>query len=210
MLSMFPLDVLKPTQPQYLTNNPPPCPLPAHDSALKLNIIDRKGQVHNRLTMSNDGTHIKAMSEMLVNDPDTDASVFTTAFKLLNNVNRPVRNLIGSSMRTSEIASPVDQKLQIKAINLFIKGIEGTQIDGKGVLVTAEENISLKPVNNSIELADAEGIYINTERLPIATKSTDGSRLQNKVYACFDKSTKKYTLMQVKLRFDSDLKYIKC
>lgn len=160
--------------------------------------------------MSNDGTHIKAMSEMLINDPDTDASVFTTGIKMLNNVNRPVRNIIGSSMRTSEIASPVDQNLQIKAINLFVKGIEGTTIDSKTVLFTAEENINLKPVNNSIELSEAEGIYLNAERLPIAAKSNNGSRLQSKLYACYNKNTKKYTLMQVKLRFDGDLKYIKC
>jgi hypothetical protein len=180
----------------------------ANDSSIKLNIIDRKGQVHNRLTMDNDGTHLKSMSEMLIRDPSTDTSVFTTSIKLLNNVNRPTRNLIASAIHTSELVSPVDQQLKIKAINIFVKGIEGTLIEGKDVLATTTENISLKSLNNSIEMLS--DVYFKIDRLPIATKSVDGSRLQNKLFACYDNSTRKYTLMQVRLRFESDLKHIKC
>ncbi|KAG5669261.1 hypothetical protein PVAND_017152 [Polypedilum vanderplanki] len=180
------------------------------DSSIKLNTIDRKGQVHNRLSIDNHGIHLKSMSELFVKDPDTESKVFTTEIKMLNNVNKPARNLIANSIHASEIVSPVNHKLQVKSMNMFVKGIEGTVIDGKEVLISVVENISLKSLNDSFQMFVNDGIYINTGRLPISMNSMNGSRLQNKLYACYDKKTEKYTLMQVKLRFDSDLKYIKC
>lgn len=103
---------------------------------------------------------------------------------------KPTRNLEANIVYAAEVVSPVDKKLNIQSINMFVRGIEGTLIDGKEIFASAEQNIFLKSSNGSIILNSQNGIFIDIDRIPVAPDSEYSqvrNDLQYKLCVCYPK-----------------------
>lgn len=135
--------------------------------------------------MSGDGIDIYAR-EFVIKDPKTKESIFSTATKLTWNVEKPMKRIEATSVHGTLFASPIDQKLQVESQNMFIQGAEGTKIEGRSQLISAEKNIYLKSYNGSIIL-DAQNIYLNIERLPIVETSYPSIDWKYKLCVCYPK-----------------------
>jgi beta-sarcoglycan len=139
----------------------------AYDSFLKFDLIDRKNQPINRFMMGSNGTEFKGLNHISINDPDTNLPIFASS-KLQYNMENPTKNLEANVVYAAELVSPIDRKLEIQAINMFVRGIEGTSLEGKEIFVSAEQDIKLKSSNGSIKMSSLNGIYIDIDRIPVA------------------------------------------
>lgn len=158
----------------------------AENGEIKFDLIDRKGHAHNRFLMNSDGVLINNVREFVVKDPDTKEPIFSTASKLKWNFEKPMKRLDTTSVQGTVFTSPIDQKLQVESLNMFIQGAEGTKIEGRSQLISAEKNIYLKSYNGSINL-DALSIYLNVERLPIVETSYPSIDWKYKICVCYPK-----------------------
>lgn len=159
----------------------------AHDSFLKFDLIDRKNQPINRFMMGMNGTEFKGLNQILIKDPDTNLPIFAST-KLKYNMEKPTRNLEANVVYAAELVSPIDRKLDVQAINLFVRGIEGTAMDGKEIFVSAEQNIFLKSSNGSIKMTSLNGIYIDIDRIMVAPDwQSQSSESQYKLCICYPK-----------------------
>lgn len=142
--------------------------------------------------MSQQGIDFIGVNSMLINDRETNNPIFSSS-KLKYNIEKPIRNLKSTIVSAAEVVSPVDKKLQIEGVNMFVRGIEGTTIDGKEVFTSAEQNIFLKSSNGSIiihVMDESKGIYIDIDRIPIAPDvqySQVRNDLQYKLCICYPK-----------------------
>lgn len=121
--------------------------------------------------MGLNGTEFKT-NQITIIDPDTDLPIFSTT-KFKYNLDKSTRNLEASVVHAAEVVSPVDRKLQLQAQNIFVRGIEGTSIDGKEILISAESGLFLKSSNGSIKMMSQNGIYIDIDRIPVAREEKD-------------------------------------
>lgn len=139
--------------------------------------------------MGSNGTELKGVNLMMIKDPDTNLPLFAST-KLKYNIEKPTKNLESNIVYAAEVVSPNDKKLEIQSINMFVRGIEGTKIDGKEVFVSAEQNIFLKSSNGSIVMNSMNGIYIDIDRIPVAPDveySQVRNDLQYKLCLCYPK-----------------------
>jgi beta-sarcoglycan len=139
----------------------------AHDSFLKFDLIDRKNQPLNRFMMGSNGTEFKGLNQISIKDPDTNLPIFAST-KLKYQIEKPTKNLEANIVYAAELVSPIDRKLEIQSINMFVRGIEGTTLDAKEIFVSAEQNIILKSSNGSIKMSSLNGIYIDIDRISVA------------------------------------------
>lgn len=139
--------------------------------------------------MGSNGTELKAINSIVIKDRETNLPFFAST-KLKYNMNKPTRNLESTIVHAAEIISPIDKKLEIEAMRIFVRGIEGTVIDGKEILITAEQNIFLKSSNGSIVMNALNGVYIDIDRIPVAPDSEYSqvrNDLQFKLCVCYPK-----------------------
>lgn len=162
---------------------------PADESFIRLDLSDRKGQITNRFIMGSNGTEFKAVNSMSITDPDTNLPIFASSRQKYN-IEKPAKSLEATVVHAAEVVSPIDKKLSVQALNMFIRGIEGTLIDGKEIFVSAEQNIFLKSSNGSIILNSQNGIYIDIDRIfraPDTEYSQVRNDLQYKLCVCYPK-----------------------
>lgn len=139
--------------------------------------------------MGPNGTEFKGINVMMIKDPDTNLPIFASS-KLKYNLEKPTRNLEANIVYAAELVSPVDKKLQVQSVNMFVRGIEGTVIDGKDIFFSAEQNIFLKSSNGSIIFNAQNGIFIDIDRIPVAPDSEYSqvrNDLQYKLCICYPK-----------------------
>lgn len=136
--------------------------------------------------MNSEKIEINNVREFVVKDPVSKKSIFSTVSKLKWNFEKPMKKLETTSIHGTTFSSPIDEKLQIESMNMFIQGAEGTKIDGSSQLISAEKNVYLKSYNGSIIL-DAASIYLNVERLPIVETSYPSIDWKYKLCVCYPK-----------------------
>lgn len=139
----------------------------ADDSFIKFDLVDRKGKSTNRFIMGPNGTELKGINVFSVKHPETNLPIFAST-KLKYNMEKPTSNLEANIVYAAELVSQNDRKLEIQSLNMFIRGIEGTSIDGMKIYASSDHNIVLKSSNGSISLTSHDGVYIDIDRLPIA------------------------------------------
>lgn len=126
---------------------------------------------------------------MTIKDPITDLPIFAST-KLKYNMEKSTRNLEATVVYTGELVSAIDKKLDIQSVNMFVRGIEGTTIDGKEILASAEQNIFLKSSNGSLSINAMDGIFIDIGHIPVAPDvsfSQVRNDLQYKLCICYPK-----------------------
>ncbi|CRK97386.1 CLUMA_CG010776, isoform A [Clunio marinus] len=166
-----------------------PAVIESDNNFIKFNLIDRKGQLTNRFMMGSNGTELKAVNVVMIRDPVTNLPIFSTS-KLKYNMAKPSKNLEANIVHVAEVVSPIDKKLEFQSINMFIRGIEGTRIEGKEIFVSSEQNIFLKSSNGSITFNAQNGVYIDIDRIPVAPDveyNQVRNDLQYKLCVCYPK-----------------------
>ncbi|XP_059622166.1 uncharacterized protein LOC132265464 [Phlebotomus argentipes] len=154
--------------------------------AVLVNLVNRNGHVHNKILMGRNGTHFRGINLFEVRDPVTKESIFTTA-KPRYNIPQGVNNLRASTVSASRVTSPLQEalKLQTKG-KLILRGAEGTEMESKEILWSADQNIFLKSINGSIVLAASDGVYVDMKNIPIvqAEHGLRAGAVQFKVCVC--------------------------
>lgn len=114
----------------------------------------------------------------------TGVPIFSTDYPNFG-LPRRVETLNVDLVQTKRVASPIDGNLSFRSESLIkLKGSEGTRLDGKEVVWSADQDIFLKSVNKSIVLSGSEGVYVDVKRLPIATLTRTGARSQTQYKMC--------------------------
>lgn len=162
------------------------------DGFIKLDLLDRRGFVSNRFSMGSNGTNVYNINQINIKDPETNLPIFSSS-KRKYNLKKKMKNLKTKAVYASELTSPINENLKLEALNLFVRGIEGTQMDGKEILFSASENVYLKSSNGSLRLESGDGIYIDLYRIPIAkaiehhSLTSVRNDLQFKLCVCYPK-----------------------
>jgi beta-sarcoglycan len=138
--------------------------------------------------MTKEGIEVRGTNLFIVRDHKTNLPIFTTSTsKQKFMLEKPAQSLVATSIESSEVVSPVEDKLKIQGQKLIIRGIEGTTIDSKETLFTADGNIFLKSSNGSIKLDAQNGTYIDIKSLKIVENTTNGNDYHFVLCVCYPK-----------------------
>ncbi|XP_055700330.1 uncharacterized protein LOC129800008 [Phlebotomus papatasi] len=154
--------------------------------AVLLNLVNRNGHIHNKVHMGRNGTHFKGINLFEVRDPVTKESIFTTS-KPRYSIPQGVRNLKTTTVSASRVTSSMEEPLQILAKGkMVLRGAEGTEMESKEIIWSADQNIFLKSINGSIVLAGNNGVYLDMKSIPIvqAEHGLRAGAMQFKVCVC--------------------------
>lgn len=138
--------------------------------------------------MSANGTEFKGINFMQIKDLNTYQPIFSSQPRLKYKMEKETKKLDANMVSAADITSPINETLEIKSdVNIHIKGIEGTSIDGKEVFMSADQNIFLQSMNGSIYIVGHHGVYINVDRIPTihADYGVRTDNLQYKLCACY-------------------------
>lgn len=126
----------------------------------------------------------------MIRDPETNLPIFASS-KFKYNVEKPMQSLETNIVHVAEVVSPLNKKLEVEANKIILRGIEGTSIDGKEILVSAEQNIYLRSSNGSIVLNAHNGIFMDIDRIykleTVIEFNQNNSNLQYKLCICYPK-----------------------
>lgn len=134
--------------------------------------------------MVKNGTVFKKTNKFDIKNAD-GKTIFSTNSPTFNVVT-PVKNLNTQSIQTNRIVSPMGDDLEIVAKSINLKGSEGTEIEGKEILLSADQDVYLKSINGSIIISGKEGTYLDMKKIPIALPNQSGEYVtaQYKVCVC--------------------------
>lgn len=162
-----------------------PIQIVGENGSIMINIANRSVRnvrANNVLKMSRNETVFRNVNTFEVKNSN-GKSIFRThkpAWHILTHI----QNIQTEMVQTNKIVSPVDDKLILEAKNITLKGTEGTSVEGKEILWSADQNIYLNSVNGSIMLSGKEGVYLDIKRIPIALPKHTDVTGQYKVCIC--------------------------
>lgn len=146
-----------------------PMEIMSNDSPLLLNLA-KNGRGVTKVKIDPAEILLKGYNgfEVKERENETIFSVTKPIFKNLRNSN----NLKTKHIYTNKIKSPIDDNLNIDGETIHLKGAEGSHIDSKAIIWSADQDIFLRSINGSIVLTTKEGIFIDLNRVPVARLST--------------------------------------
>ncbi|XP_055612545.1 beta-sarcoglycan-like, partial [Uranotaenia lowii] len=154
---------------------------------VSINLVNRNSHSHNKIHLSKNGSILRGVNHFEVKDATSGRQVFSTA-RPTYNMPSGVNILHTSLANVARIASPINDTLKFQTRNKFtLKGTEGTQLEAKEIIWSADQNLFLKSDNGSIVLMGGNGIFINLNNIPIA-QSEHGLRAgsnQYKLCVCY-------------------------
>ncbi|XP_037090861.1 LOW QUALITY PROTEIN: beta-sarcoglycan-like [Pollicipes pollicipes] len=103
-----------------------------------------------------------------------------------------VRSLRVQDARTRRVVSPVDRSLKLlSSKQAHLKGSEGTHVDGKEIVFSADQELHLKSVNGSVVLMGADGVRLDVRGIPWAQgrSVSDGTRAAYRLCTCMPRVT---------------------
>lgn len=160
-----------------------PVEISADESAIVLHLSLRNGKPLNKLILHKNGTHFEKFKAFEVKNKNGNV-VFSTnnpEFKSLIKAN----SFEAKTISTNRIVSPIDSKLKVEGSTLSLKGSEGTRMDGKEIIWSADQDIYLKSNNGSIVLSGNGGVLLDIRHIPIAMlKNQNYITSQYKVCVC--------------------------
>lgn len=112
------------------------------------------------------------------------SSFFSTAFPDFG-LPSGVRSLRVRDVRSRRVVSPVDRALQLRsATQTHLRGAEGTHVDGKSVVFSADQELYLKSVNGSVALRGAAGVRLDVGGVPWAAGRRAGRTAPGQYRLC--------------------------
>ncbi|KAJ8972730.1 hypothetical protein NQ314_000051 [Rhamnusium bicolor] len=159
-----------------------PVEIASEDSSIEVKLYSRIGQAVTKLKIDKNETVFKAINSFDVKN-ENDESIFTIIDPVFTSL-KSGKNLKSKRIQTNKIRSPSDENLKIEGDKLHLKGAEGTKIEGREIVWSADQDIYLSS-NGSIVLNGTEGVFIDVKRIPIAKlNSNNYIKGQFKVCVC--------------------------
>ncbi|XP_076295181.1 sarcoglycan beta [Lasioglossum baleicum] len=122
----------------------------------------------SKVTILSNGTAWSQVESFEIKDPRTGAIYFTTDFP---NFSLPagVEKIDVKIAETHRITSPVNESLTVNSDEqIDMQGAEGTTMESKDIVWSADTDIFLKSINGSIVLDATDGISIDVDNIPVA------------------------------------------
>lgn len=162
-----------------------PMKINSQNGAILLNLTLRSGRPVNKLTLTKNGTSFTSFENFEVRTK-ANKIVFSTTMPHLNDIKR-ARNMYTRMAEVNRIVSPLDEMLKVESKNVNLKGAEGTLMESREIIWSADQDIYLKSINGSLVLSGKEGTFINIKRIPVvepAQNSNNYVSSQFKVCVC--------------------------
>uniref|UniRef100_A0A1B6H5D8 Beta-sarcoglycan n=1 Tax=Homalodisca liturata TaxID=320908 RepID=A0A1B6H5D8_9HEMI len=162
-----------------------PLVITADKSQLLLDIVSVERESRKRvMTLEEDQVLFDRVQSFQVKDPKSGKEIFSTKnpnFGLPNGV----RHLHVDYATTPRVTSAVDENLVLRSDSYIrFKGNEGTRMEGKNILWSADQFLFLKSVNGSIILNGTKGVSIDMSQMPQAPSGTSGSPFISQFKVC--------------------------
>lgn len=143
-------------------------------SQLTIDILTPEREVGVRvMSLEENKILFQKVKSFQVKHPKTGEEIFSTTNPNFG-LPKGVRNLQVDFATTSRVSSPLEDNLVLRSDSYIrFKGNEGTQIEGKTILLSADQYLFLKSVNGSIILNGTEGVSLDMTQMPQA--ASDGS-----------------------------------
>lgn len=155
-------------------------------SQLTVDILTLERQVGVRvMSLEENQILFQKVKSFQVKHPKTGSEIFSTTNPNFG-LPKGVRNLHVKSATTSRVSSPVEDNLVLRSDSFIrFKGNEGTKIEGKSILLSADKYLFLKSVNGSIILNGTEGVSLDMTQMPQAAgDGTTGSPYVSQYKVC--------------------------
>ncbi|XP_069679794.1 beta-sarcoglycan [Periplaneta americana] len=165
-----------------------PVEMTGDNGSVAINLVDNDGRVIDpKINVDLNSTTVTGVQSFDVRDPLTGHSVFSTGFPNFG-LPRGVNKLDIKMAQTRRITSPVNSSLYLRSDTYTrLRGTEGTRMEGREIVWSADQDIYLKSVNGSVILSGREGISVDIKSIPIASGDSDGANptsVQYKVCVC--------------------------
>uniref|UniRef100_A0A1B6CMK0 Beta-sarcoglycan n=1 Tax=Clastoptera arizonana TaxID=38151 RepID=A0A1B6CMK0_9HEMI len=162
-----------------------PIKITGQSGPVNIDLLDANGNLQRKLKMQDNETHFQGIDSFEVHDPVSGKVIFSTAspnFRLP----KGVHNINVVTAKTNRITSPFNKTLTLKSDSFTrLKGNEGTKVEGKEILWSADQFIFLRSVNGSIIFNSTKGVYIDVKNIPSVTHSSDKQLVgQFKICVC--------------------------
>lgn len=161
-----------------------PIEILGQNGSISLNLVNRNGRAMEKWTIQQNGSYLKNFDSFDIKNHD-GKTIFSTSSPNLN-ILKPMKNIDTKLFQTNRIVSPSDKNLEIDSKMINLKGSEGTSLEGKEIIWSADQDIYLKTINGSLVLSGKEGIFIDFQKIPVVTakSSSDYFSAQYKVCVC--------------------------
>jgi len=164
-----------------------PVEITGDNGSVHIILVDKEGHVTEpKINVTLSSTIITGVNSFDVRDPVTNLSVFSTGFPNFG-LPRGVKKLHIRMAQTRRITSPVNASLFLRSDTVTrLRGSEGTHMEGREIVWSADQDIHLKSVNGSVILSGREGISVDIKSIPIASGNERGNptSVQYKVCVC--------------------------
>lgn len=162
-----------------------PIEISSENGAVLLNLTLRSGRPVNKLSLARNGTSLTAFDSFEIKSK-LNKIIFSTATPVLNAMKK-ARNMYTRMAAVNRIVSPTDDVLKVESKNVNLKGAEGTVIESREIIWSADQDIYLKSINGSLVLSGKEGTFINIKRIPVVESAQNANSYvtsQFKVCVC--------------------------
>ncbi|XP_046981278.1 beta-sarcoglycan [Schistocerca americana] len=152
-----------------------PVEIAGDNNSVSLRIDGKDATKMSELKMSLDNATVNNVKSFDVHDPVSGKPIFSTGFP---NFGLPhgVDKLQIKIAQTRRITSSVNNSLYLQSRTFIrLKGNEGTRMEGREIVWSADQDIFLKSVNGSVTLDGHEGISINMKDIPSVNHDRDSS-----------------------------------
>lgn len=165
-----------------------PVEITGDNGSVSVNLVDKEGQMtESKINLNLNSTAITGVNSFDVRDPETGHPVFSTDFPNFG-LPRGVKKLDIRMAQTRRITSPINSSLFLRSDTYTrLRGTEGTRMEGREIVWSADQDIYLKSVNGSVILSGREGISVDIKSIPVALGDSDGANptsVQYKVCVC--------------------------
>ena len=146
--------------------NNTPMELIGDDSSVVVKLVDTGKQGKLQLVGAPNGTTVSNVKSFEVKDKETGQTTFSTGYPNFG-LPKGVQKLDVRVAHTHQVSSPVNASLMLLADTYArLRGNEGTHIEGKEVLWSADQEINLKSVNGSV-VFNAGSVCLDVKNMPV-------------------------------------------
>ncbi|XP_028138075.1 beta-sarcoglycan [Diabrotica virgifera virgifera] len=158
-----------------------PMEITSYSSPILLNLV-KNGRGTLKAKIDPNETYFRGLNFFDINNTHKE-SIFTVNEPVYENLRR-VNNFRSKHIRTNKISSPIDESLTVDGESITVKGAEGTNINGKTITWSADQDIHLKSINGSIVLLGKEGVFVDLNKIPVARLNNNYITSQFKICVC--------------------------
>ncbi|XP_067012864.1 beta-sarcoglycan [Anabrus simplex] len=164
-----------------------PVEMTGDNASVLISVTDREGNGKPKISVGVNSTSVTGVDSFDVVDPVTGHAIFSTGYPNFG-LPRGVAQLNVKIAHTRRITSPVNSSLYLRSDSYArLKGNEGTRMEGREIVWSADQDIFLKSVNGSVILSGHEGVSLDIKTIPIVPggRETGNTRTpQYKVCVC--------------------------